>query len=401
MIVDDLRIVGSTQTNVVMEAELIRVAQRALGRRPPKVRKDGLGQLVMPFDRDLAWAAVTYLRTPTRVVWDIVRSDAERLEPLYDDVLGDLLEDRRELWRDGDGISVEVRRVENFPAGERQIVGTVKNAIIDAAKRRGATLHVDPDRPATRWVARQDDRGEMVVSIDLGAGSLSHRGWRREAGEAPLREHLAAVLLMLARFDPRRDILVDPMCGAGTIPIEAVLAARAVPRKVHTLGVLGLRGPGHAPEGDGKVVYERPAPLFADANPLVIGCDVDLQVLAAARDNAKSAGVSDDVVWQRADVRTLSPGMIADIAREKGRDAGPGLILCNPPYGERLDDHDLRELYGTLADSVARFAGWRAGFIVSNPLLEEVFFRVIGQPRIKKPLANANLRAYFYLYDVR
>ena len=396
MIVDELRIVGSTQTNVVMEAELIRVAQRALGRRPPKVRKDGLGQIVMPFDRDLAWAAVTYLRTPTRVLWDIVRTDAERLEPLYDDVLGDLLEDRRELWRDGDGISVEVRRVESFPAGERQVVGTVKNAIIDAAKRRGATLHVDPDRPATRWIARQDDRGDVVVSIDLGAGSLSQRGWRREAGEAPLREHLAAVLLMLARFDPRHDILVDPMCGAGTIAIEAVHAARAVPRKVHTLGVLGLRGP--RPD-------EKPAPLFPDSRPLVIGCDVDLQVLAAARDNARSAGVTDDVVWQRADIRTLDPAMIEDIAREADRlvhgELKPGLILCNPPYGERLDDHDLRELYTELAFAVRRFTGWRAGFIVSNPLLEEVFFGNVGPPRIKKPLANANLRAYFYLYDIR
>ncbi|MGE0396912.1 MAG: class I SAM-dependent RNA methyltransferase [Kofleriaceae bacterium] len=410
MIVDDLRIVGSTQTNVVMEAELIRVAQRALGRRPPKVRKDGLGQIVMPFDRDLAWAAVTYLRTPTRVLWDVVKSDAERLEPLYDDVLGDLLEDRRELWRDGDGISVESRRVENFPAGERQVVGTIKNAIIDAARRRGATLHVDADRPATRWVARQDDRGEMVVSIDLGAGSLSQRGWRREAGEAPLREHLAAVLLMLARFDPRHDILVDPMCGAGTIPIEAVLAARAVPRKVHTLGVLGLRGPRYKPEeararssagGAAKVDDEKPGPLFPDASPLVIGCDVDLQVLAAARDNARSAGVTDDIVWQRADVRALGPAMIEDIAREKGREVKPGLILCNPPYGERLDDHDLRELYAALAYSVRAFKGWRAAFIVSNPLLEEVFFQIVGPPRIKKPLANANLRAYFYLYDVR
>ncbi len=392
MIVDELRIVGSTQTNVVMEAELIRVSQRALGKRPPKVRKDGLGQLVMPFDRDLAWAAVTYLRTPTRVLWDIVRTTAERLEPLYDDVLADLLEDRRELWRDGDGISVEARRVENFPAGERQIVGTVKNAILDAAKRRGATLHVDPDRPATRWVARQDDQGELVVSIDLGAGSLSQRGWRREAGEAPLREHLAAVLLMLARFDPRHDILIDPMCGAGTIPIEAVHAARAMPRKVHTLGVLGLRGP--HPE-------EKPAPLFPDAKPLVIGCDIDLQVLAAARDNARSAAVTDDVVWQRADVRTLTPQMIEDIAREKGREMKPGLILCNPPYGERLDDHDLRDIYAALAYSVRAFKGWRAGFIVSNPLLEEVFFGIVGPPRIKKPLANANLRAYFYLFDVR
>ncbi len=387
MIVDELRIIGSTQTNVVMTAELTRVLTRALKRRLPKPpRKEGLGQLVLPFDAEIAWAATTYMRTPTRVLWDICRSNAQRLEPLYDDVLNDLLEDRRVLWRDGDGISVEARRVDEFAAGERQVVGTVKNAIIDAARRRGARLHVDPDRAAVRWVARRDDRGEMTVSIDLGGGSLSQRGWRREAGDAPLREHLAAVLLMLARFDPRSDVLVDPMCGSGTIPIEAVHAARCTPRRVPSLAALGL---------DRKA-----EPLFADSRPIVIGCDHDLTVLAAARDNAKSAGVIADVTWQRADITTLTPEQIADIVRERGGEPGPGLILSNPPYGERLDDADLRQLYTALGQTLRRFRGWRAGFIVGTPLFEQVLFHIIGEPRIKKPLANANLRAYFYLYEL-
>lgn len=390
MICDDLRIVGSTQTNVVMTAELVRVAQRALKKRPPNPRKEGLGQLVLPFDRDLAWAAVTYMRTPTRVLWDVARSRAPRLEPLYDELLADLLDERRRLWRDGDGISVEARRVEAFPAGERQIVGTVKNAIIDAARQRGARLHVDPERPATRWVARLDDRGELVLSIDLGGGSLSQRGWRREAGEAPLREHLAAVLLMLARFDPRTDLLVDPMCGAGTIPIEAVLAARATPRPTPALAALGIGAP------DGQPAL----PLFADSRPVVIGCDIDLEVLAAARDNARAAGVADDITWQRADVARLTPELIADIARERGHAGEGGLLLANPPYGERLDPEDLRELYIAMAHTCRRFRGWRAGFLVGNPMLEEEFFHIVGRPRVKKPLANANLRAYFYLYEL-
>lgn len=391
MIVDELRIIGSTQTNVVMAAELIRVARRAVGKRPPEPRKEGLGQLVYPFDRDLAWAAVTYLRTPTRVVWDVYRSRASRLEPLYDELVADIRDDARPLWRDGDGISVEARRVDEFAAGERQIVGTVKNALVDTLARRGIRLHVDPERPTTRWVARQDDQGELVISIDLGGGSLSRRGWRREAGEAPLREHLAAVLLMLCRFDPRSDVLVDPMCGSGTIPIEAVHMARATPRATRALDALGISGP-----GEGRAV-----PLYPDAEPLVIGCDVDLDVLAAARDNARAARCSEAITWQRADVATLSPELVADIARERGREPPrTGLLLANPPYGERLDEHDLEAIYGALARTCQRFAGWRAGFLVANPLLERVFAGAVGRPRIKKPLANANLRAYFYLYEL-
>jgi 23S rRNA G2445 N2-methylase RlmL len=391
VIVDELRIIGSTQTNVVMAAELIRIAKRAINQRPPEPRKEGLGQLVYPFDRDLAWAAVTYMRTPTRVLWDVYRSRATRLEPLYEELVADIRGDSRALWRDGDGISVEARRVDAFAAGERQIVGTVKNAIIDALARRGIRLHVDPDRPATRWVARQDDSGDLVVSIDLGAGSLSHRGWRREAGEAPLREHLAAVLLMLCRFDPRKDALIDPMCGAGTIAIEAVHMARATPRPTPGLDALGIT---YVAEG-------RPQPLYADADPLVIGCDIDLDVLAAARDNARAARCTDAITWQRADVATLTPKLVADVARERGREPPTsGLLLANPPYGERLNEHDLEIIYRSLAETCRRFSGWRAGFLVGNPLLEDVFMRAIGRPRIKKPLANANLRAYFYLYEL-
>lgn len=391
MIVDELRIVGSTQTNVVMAAELTRVAQRALRRRPPNPRKEGLGQLVLPFDPELAWAAVSYMRTPTRVLWDVYRSRATRLEPLYDELLADVAGDTRALWRDGDGISVEARRVEDFAAGERQVVGTVKNALIDGAARRRIRLHVAPQRPATRWVARLDDGGVLTVSIDLGGGSLSQRGWRREAGEAPLREHLAAVLLMLCRYDPRRDVLVDPMCGSGTIPIEAVHAARAAAREVPALAALGLARP--AP------------PLFADATPIAVGCDVDLEVLAIARDNARAAGVTGEVTWQRGDVANLRPATIEAIVRERGRTLGEGdltggLILANPPYGERLSDRELGPIYEDLAVGCRRFTGWRAGFLVGSSLLEEVFLGILGAPRIKKPLANANLRAYFYLWDL-
>ena len=406
MIVDELRIIGSTQTNVVMAAEVTRVAQRAIRMRPPTPRKEGLGQLVYPFDRELAFCAVTYLRTPTRVLWDVYRSRATRLEPLYDELVADVHADSRPLFRDGDGLSIEARRVEAFAAGDRQIVGTVKNALVDAAGRRGLRLHVDPVHPAVRWVARLDDRGELVVSIDLGGGSLSQRGWRRDAGEAPLREHLAAVLLMLCRFDPRADILVDPMCGSGTIPIEAIHAARATPRPTPTLAALGITPAGPAgpagPPGPPGPPGRPAAPLFPDAAPLVIGCDLDLGVLAAARDNGRAAGVAELVTWQRADVAALRPEMIADIARERGRAApgGPGLLLANPPYGERLDQVDLHELYTALAETCRRFHGWRAGFLVGSPLLEAAFLRVVGQPRIKKPLANANLRAYFYLYDL-
>jgi 23S rRNA G2445 N2-methylase RlmL len=386
MKIDQLRVVGQAQTNKVMAAELIRIARRALGRRPPEPRKEGTGSLVYPFDPALAAAAVVYLRTPTRVVWDLWRADATRLEPLYDQLRADVAADDRAWAPPAASLSIEARRMADFAAGERQVVGTVKNAIIDGAAARGVRLRVDPAAPDLRLVARLGDDGAIVVSLDLGGGSLSQRGWRVEHGPAPLREHLAACLLVLGRFDARTDVLVDPMCGSGTIPIEAALMARATPRALT------------APCPALADAWPQPAaPLFPDAAPVVIGNDHDLGALALAKRNGIAAGAADLVTWRRGDLASLDAREIAAIAGERGRAATGGLVLANPPYGERMDVVDLRLLYGAMGDWFAGLGpGWRGGFIVANPEFERAFG---ARPRIKKPLANGALRAYFYLYE--
>lgn len=162
---DALRLVGSAQTNRAMEAELIRIAYRALGRRPPAPRRDGTGQLAYPWDDGLAAAALTYHRTSTRVVRDLYASSARRLEPLYDELVADVAGDRRGWDAGVRTISVEVRRVAEFAAGERQLVGTIKNALVDGAVRRGVALEVSPERPDALVVARQDDRGQDRKSV--------------------------------------------------------------------------------------------------------------------------------------------------------------------------------------------------------------------------------------------
>ena len=113
-----------------------------------------------------------------------------------------------------------------------------------------------------------------------------------------------------------------------------------------------------------------------------------------------SAKCENQITWQRTDVTRLEPAMIDDIVRERGKTPAPGLLLCNPPYGERLDERDLYALYEAMARTCLRFPGWRAGFLVGNPLLEQAFSAKGLRARIKKPLANANLRAYFYLYEL-
>lgn len=385
MIIDQLRIVGSSQTNVVMIGELIRVATRALGRRPPAPRKVGTGQLVYPFDPDLAQVAVAYLRTATRVVRDVYQLQSTRLEPLYDELRADIQADQRAWWQPLRRVSVEVRQIGDIGAGPRQVVGAIKNAILDGIGDRGAAMSIDPHDPQLLIVARADDSGHLTLAVDLGLGSLSKRGWRHAGGDAPLREHLAAVLLMLIRYDARRELLFDPMCGSGTIAIESVLAARAQPRPLPEVA---------------RLLADRPTPpLFPDTTPLAIGSDLDLEALIAAKANAAAAGVSGDVVWQRGDARRLGPDDIRDIAGERNHAAknAPGVILFNPPYGQRMGDLDeVFDLYQDVADNLCRFRGWRIGFLTDHPHVLRAFPM---RPTIRKPLANANLRSYYYQFE--
>jgi len=182
---DGLRLVGSAQTNRAMEAELGRIARKALGRRPDGPRRDRTRPLVYAWDETLAPAAVTYHRTSTRVVRDLYAPAARRPEPLYDELVADVAADARGWDAAVRSISVEVRRVEAFAAGERQVVGTVKNALVDGLARRGRRVTVDGERPDALLVARLDDRGRLLVGLDLGGGTRTRRGWRRGVSLMP------------------------------------------------------------------------------------------------------------------------------------------------------------------------------------------------------------------------
>jgi 23S rRNA G2445 N2-methylase RlmL len=182
------------------------------------------------------------------------------------------------------------------------------------------------------------------------------------------------------------------MCGSGTIPIEAALMARAeplLPRPgapiVRIPALAGVRGTG--PKG----------PLFADAEPAIIGTELDARLAAAARRNAVAAGVAPRLDVQAGDFRGLGSANIRELAAARGRSAEAGVILSNPPYGERLADDDLARLYRDLGAWCRGLRGWRAGFLVANPAFEAAFG---GRPRVKKPLANGPVRGYFLLYDL-
>lgn len=388
--IDNLRLVGITGTNKVMSGELSRLSRRALpAHRVQTPSKQGLGALVYPFDPQLAEVAVNYHRTSSRVLWDLYESSARRLEPLYDELLADATDDTRQWLWSGASFSVRARNVQSFAAGERQVVGTVKNALVDGARARGIELRVDADNPDIHIAVRMHD-GVLSVSVDLAGAAMHQRGYRMDAGDAPIRENLAAVLLMLARYNWREDVLIDPMAGSGTIAIEAALMARATPLFSGKRSAAYLRLPAFAG------YQQRNDALFADAEPLIVASDIDIRAVQMIKANAAAAGVADDLQIIHADLRDLSPRVIAKRLGDSLREEHNGLIVSNPPYGERLAGGEL-DLYSDMVEWSEQFTGYRAAFVVGNPEFEEIFAR---RPRVRKPIKNGSLRAYFCLYDL-
>lgn len=207
-------------------------------------------------------------------------------------------------------------------------------------------------------------RDECVISADTSGALLHRRGYRQAVGRAPLRETLAAAMLLATGWDGRTPLL-DPLCGSGTIPIEAALIARRIPP--------GLANPGFAPRdfaclhwpGAQRALLEEEVAraresILPHAPAPIAGADRDAGAIEASRANAARAGVADDIGYQ---VRPLS-------AAEPG--GAGGWVVTNPPYGVRVGrPRPLRDLYaalGRVASSVA--AGGRLVMLSADPSLE-------------------------------
>ena len=203
-------------------------------------------------------------------------------------------------------------------------------------------------------------RDRCTVSIDSSGALLHRRGYRLATAKAPLRETLAAALVLASGWDPSTPLL-DPMCGAGTIPIEAAMLARRIPPGLSRRFAF-MAWPGfHAPTWE-KMLNEARAQILPSAPSPILGSDRDAGAVAAARANAERAGVAGDVAFEER--------VISRIAPPEGRAAGA--IVTNPPYGVRVGDRDaLRNLYAQLGNVAReRFPGWRLTVLSADPRLD-------------------------------
>jgi putative N6-adenine-specific DNA methylase len=314
-------------------APLVEVELRGLGIKPREVSTAGV-EFVATAEQ--LYAANLWLRTATRIVVRIgqfrVTTFAE-LERLA----------RKLPWSRfiGPDASVEVR----VTCHKSKLYHS--DAV--AQRIRGAIGRDEGD--ATLVVVRLD-HDVCTVSIDSSGELLHRRGYRLETAKAPLRETLAAAMLIGSGWD-RRSPLCDPMCGAGTIAIEGALLARGKPPGLHRAFGF-MRWPVFDRSVWDLVLSRVPAAKSTIAP--ILASDRDAGATAATVANAERAGVAGDI-----EVRTCALSAIEP-------PAGPGWLVTNPPYGERVGEPAaIRDLYARLGQvAQAKCPGWTVALMVSN-----------------------------------
>lgn len=256
----------------------------------------------------------------------------------------------------------------------------VKKAIIESMKRRYRQEKFDETGPVYRIeVSMLKDMA--TLTLDTSGAGLHKRGYREEQGEAPLKETLAAGLVDLSRWKPDR-VFADPMCGSGTIAIEAAMRGKNI-----APGLIRKFSSEEWPEIPAslwKNCREEAEDLVSKNHLEIFASDIDKKVFDAAVNNAKRARVGDSIIFQKKPVSEFSSSKKY------------GCIVCNPPYGERLqDEKEVQVLYKEMGKVFSKLDNWSYFIMTSYENFEKAFGRKADRNR---KLYNGKILTYLYQY---
>ena len=338
------------------------------------------GRVTFRGGMDTLCRANIFLRTAERVLLQAGRFRAESFDELFENIKAIPWE--AYIPADGKFWVTKATSVKSRLFSPSDIQSIVKKAMVERLKQRYGVSWF-PESGASYPVRITFLKDEAVVGIDTSGESLHRRGYRKLASKAPITETLAAALLMLTPWRGDR-ILVDPFCGSGTFPIEAaVMAAHMAP---------GVNRSFAAEEWknlvDRKLWYE----AVTEANDLlddtvetdIQGYDIDPDMVKAARENARDAGVDHLIHFQARPVSELR------------HPKKYGFLVTNPPYGERLEEKEaLPALYREIGEAYGRLDSWSMYLITAYEDAE----RYIGRKADKnRKIYNGMLKTYFYQY---
>ena len=341
---------------------------------------------------ECAYRACLWSRLASRILLPLARFPVASTDDLYTATQAIPWE---EHFSAGNSFAIEVAgRSAALPHSHYAALKT-KDAVADRFRAKtGQRPDVDTERPDWRLHLHLDG-AEAGLSLDLSGASVHRRGYRRSGVAAPLRENLAAALLLRAGWPALAAAgapLLDPMCGSGTLVLEgALIAADVAPglqREQHGFE----HWQQHVPALWRSLLQEaqdRRQQGLAKPLPEMLGRDADAEAITAARSNAAQAGLAQKVRFERGDVTEARP-----------IGAAPGLLITNPPYGERLGDElELVKLYSLLGATLKQhFAGWQVAVFTGRPELGPRLGLSAG--RIHS-LYNGPLPCKLLLFDIR
>ena len=338
------------------------------------------GRVTFEGDAEAICRANVFLRTAERVLLLVGRFRATTFDELFEGVKA--LPWEEYLPKDAKFWVKKASSIKSKLFSSSDIQSIVKKAVVERMKREYEVEWFPEDGAAypIRVFLLKD---EVMVTLDTSGESLHKRGYRTMTSKAPLTETLAAALLMLTPWKADR-IFVDPFCGSGTFPIEAAMMAANIAPGMHREFIAEQ----WTNLIDRKLWYEtvEEAEELVDTSVSVDiqGYDIDGEVVKAARENAKRAGVADMIHFQERPVSELR------------HPKKYGFIVTNPPYGERLEDKkDLPELYTQIGEAYRNLDSWSMYMITSYEDTEKYIGRKADKNR---KIYNGMLKTYFYQF---
>lgn len=338
------------------------------------------GKVTFEGDAEAICRANINLRTAERVLLKVGQFNAVTFTELFDQT--------KELpWEefipaDGKFWVTKANSVNSKLFSSSDIQSIVKKAIVERLKLKYRInwFKEDGESYPIRVTILKD---VVTIALDTTGNSLHKRGYRPEAGKAPISECLAAALIKLTPWNKDR-ILIDPFCGSGTFPIEAAMIAANIAPGMNR-SFLAEQWTNLIPRQLWyDTVNEAQEMVDTDIKVDIQGYDIDEEIVRAARDNAKRAGVDGMIHFQQRPVSQLN------------HPKKYGFIISNPPYGERLEEKAaLPELYRTIGEAYRRLDSWSMYLITSYENAPKDIGR---KPDKNRKIYNGMLKTYFYQF---
>ncbi len=358
-----------------------------------KLVSNAPGRVTFTGDDDALFRTNLCLRTADRVYLQMAEFEAADFDQLFDGVYAVRWQDF--LRKDSRVVVDKVRIYKSKLNSEHSIQGMVQKAIY---KKLGDTWHMQtlPESGEKSDVRVYMDEDRALILLDLSGLPLHKRGYRTDGGFAPLRETTAAALLQLMTWR-RKTPLHDPFCGSGTFAVEAALYAYNVAPgfgrrfALENLPIFNSRRAEEIRRAEAEKIR-------TDVEVRITGTDIDPAAIERARKNAEHACVMAGRALNLIDSSNKVPRPDFDVADFADITAPyeSGLLICNPPYGERLGDAEqAEEIYRKMSCLFDEFKGWQMGVITAHKKFQECIGRYATT---LKSLKAGNLDTTFYMY---